>query len=232
MVPLGKFSVLIVHHSPIMRLGLVTLINSVTDFTVVGETADAPTAVELAINRLPHIVIHGLTLQRGDGISLLKALKKASPTIAALVLAGRHDGLSIQRAFKAGAFGYVSTFDDTAEILRALKRISEGERYTSPSVSRELLKMIANGVETGREGYGRLSDRELQVFRLLGRGYGTSHVARELHVSVKTIETHQHRMKQKLDLANSAQLTRRAAEWLLSEARQYKYSQRSAIPVS
>lgn len=169
----------------------------------------------------PALVVLSLSLQHGDGIALLKDFKKMNPAARALVVTARTDLLSVQRAFKAGARGYVVAADETAEVLQALGRIAADELYVSPTVARGLLQMLANGsVETRREAYGQLSDRELQVFRLIGGGFGTARVATELQLSVKTIETHRQRIKQKLGLANSTELTQRAAQWLLHAARQ------------
>lgn len=140
---------------------------------------------------------------------------------AALVVTARTDSLSVQRAFKSGARGYVVATDQPEEILLALEKLIAGELYASGSVSRGLLQMLANGsVEARRDACGDLSDRELQVFRLLGSGLGSSRVAQELHLSVKTIETHRQRIKQKLGLTNGAELTRRATEWLVTAARE------------
>jgi len=168
----------------------------------------------------PALVVLSLSLQHGDGIALLKDFKKMNSAARALVVTARIDLLSVQRAFKAGARGYVVAADETAEVLQALERIAADELYASPTVARGLLQMLANGsVDTRREAYGQLSDRELQVFRLIGSGFGTARVATELQLSVKTIETHRQRIKQKLGLTNGTELTQRAAEWLMNAAR-------------
>lgn len=220
MVSPKKLSVLIAHHAPVMRFGLTALINSSRGFKVIGETAEAPVARRLFTEKTPDLVVLSLTLHEGDGIALLKDFKKMNPAGRALVVTARTDSLAVQRAFKAGARGYVAAEDETREVLHALERISAGELYASGTVARGLLRMLANGsVETRRDACGQLSDRELQVFRLIGTGLGPSRVATELHLSVKTIETHRQRIKQKLGLTNSVELTRRATRWLLGAAR-------------
>ncbi len=221
MSSLKKLSVLIVHHAPLTRFGLTTLIKSSRQFNVIGETGEAPVARRLFTENLPDLVVLSLTLQHGDGVSLIKDFKKLHPAARALVVTARNDSLSVQRAFKAGARGYVVTEDETAEVLHALERIVAGELYASSTVARGLLQMLARClVETPRNQCGHLSDRELQVFRLIGSGFGTSRVAAELQLSVKTIETHRQRSKQKLGIATGTELTRRAAEWLLATARE------------
>jgi DNA-binding NarL/FixJ family response regulator len=122
--------------------------------------------------------------------------------------------------------------DETSEVLHALERIAAGELYASPAVARALLQMLASGsVETPRDLCAQLSDRELQVFRLIGSGLGTSRVAKELQLSVKTIETHRQHIKQKLGLIRGTELTRQAADWMRSAARSsMKYS--SLLPLT
>jgi DNA-binding NarL/FixJ family response regulator len=220
MVSLKKLSVLIVHHAPLMRFGLTALISSSRQFKVIGETGEAPVARRLLTENSPALVVVSLTLHRGDGIALLKDFKKMHSPARALVVTARKDSLSVQRAFKAGARGYVVTEDETAEVLHALERIAAGELYASGTVARGLLQMLAIGlVQTPQAGCGQLSDRELQVFRLIGSGLGTSRVATELQLSVKTIETHRQRIKQKLGLTTGTELTQRAAEWMMEAAR-------------
>ena len=216
----NKLSVLIVHHAPLMRFGLTKLVQSNRQFRVIGDTGEAPVARRLFAELRPNLTVLSLTLQHGDGISLLKDFRKLNPAASSLVVTARNDSLSVQRALKAAARGYVVAEDETAEVLHALERVAAGELYASGTVARGLLQMLANGsVETPRDACGQLSDRELQVFRLIGSGFGTSRVAMELQLSVKTIETHRQRIKQKLGLTNGTELTRRATEWMMEAAR-------------
>ena len=221
MPPPKKLSVLIVHHAPLMRFGLSALIRLNRRFKVVGDTGEAPVARELFAKTDPDLVVLSLTLLHGDGFSLLKDFRKLNPVARTLVVTARLDSLSVQRAFKAGARGYVVADDETAEVLTALERVAAGELYASGTIARGLLQMLANGsVETHGNAFANLSDRELQVFRLIGSGLGTSRVAAELQLSVKTIETHRQRIKQKLGLTNGSELMQRAAEWVLGAVRE------------
>jgi DNA-binding NarL/FixJ family response regulator len=226
MIPPKKLSVLIVHHAPLTRFGLTALLKSNRGFKVVGQTSSVPVARHLFTETQPNLVILSLTLQHGDGISLLRDFRKMNRTARTLVLTAREDALSVQRAFRAGACGYVVTQDEASEVLHALERIAAGELYASTTVARALLQMLARGsVETPRDRCAQLSDRELQVFRLIGSGLGTSRVAKELQLSVKTIETHRQHIKQKLGLTKGIEVTRRAAEWMLAASRsRVKYS--------
>jgi DNA-binding NarL/FixJ family response regulator len=220
MISHKTLSVLIVHHAPVTRFGLAALLKSSRAFKVIGEASSAPVARRLFSEIQPDLVILGLTLQHGDGISLLRDFRKMNRAARTLVLTARADPLSVQRAFRAGACGYVVSQDETREVLYALERIAAGNLYASATVAHRFLQMLAGGlVETPRDPCGRLSDRELQVFRLIGSGLGTSRVAKELQLSVKTIETHRQRIKHKLGLLKGMELTRQAAEWMRSAAR-------------
>jgi DNA-binding NarL/FixJ family response regulator len=219
MIAPKTLSVLVVHHAPVTRFGLTTLLKSSRGFKVVGEASSAPVARRLFSEIQPDLVILSLTLQHGDGISLLRDFRKMNPAARSLVLTARDDALSVQRAFRAGARGYIETHDETSEVLHALERIVAGELYASATVARRFLQMLSGGLlETPRDRCAHLSDRELQVFRLIGSGFGTSRVAKELQLSIKTIETHREHIKRKLGLTNGLELTRQAADWMHSAA--------------
>ena len=128
-----------------MRFALTTLIKSSRQFKVAGETGEAPVARRLFAESRTKLVVLNLTLHHGDGIALLKDFKKMNPAARALVVTAREDSLSVQRAFKAGARGYVVTEDEATEVLHALERIAAGELYASGIVARGLLQMLANG---------------------------------------------------------------------------------------
>jgi DNA-binding NarL/FixJ family response regulator len=184
-------------------------------FAVCGEADTASVARDLFEQYQPQLVVTGLTLRHGDGIGLIKDFRKLHPAARTLVLSKRGDALSVQRAFRAGARAYLMTDDATAEILRALDRILLGELYASESVGNRLLESLAAGqMKPGDSKVASLSDRELQVFSLFGRGFGPTRLSAELHLSVKTIETHQRRIKEKLGLRSAAELTRQASLWV------------------
>ena len=217
---LTKTKVLVVHSIPLIRFALARLAESSQQFAVCAETDDVPTARELFVRHRPRIVVLGLTLRGGDGIELIKDFRKLNPVAGILVLSAREDALSMQRAFRAGARGYLALQDDIPEILMALDQISAGNLYASASVARRLLKNIANGaIESVTSELKALSDRELQVFSLIGRGFGASRLATELHLSVKTIETYQMHIKEKLGLRSAAELSEKATRAMLHSVR-------------
>ena len=216
----AKITILIVHHAPLIRSGLVALIDANDRFAVCAQTDDAPTAREMCVRHQPQLVVLGLTLRRGSGIELIRDFRRLNRAARLLVLSAREDPLSIQRAFRAGTHGYLALEDDPAEVLQALNTISDGHLYASASVIRRLLKSLAtNEIEPARSEVKALSDRELQVFSLIGRGFGASRLATELHLSVKTIETHQAHIKEKLGLHNAAELSDKAGRWTLNSMR-------------
>jgi DNA-binding NarL/FixJ family response regulator len=217
---MAKTKTLIIHHVPLVRSGLVGLIEATGCFAVCGETDDAPTGREMFLKHQPRAVVLGLTLRRGDGIDLIKDFRRINTAARLLVVSAREDPLSIQRAFRAGTHGYFALEDDLSEILQAFRRISEGHLYASASVTLQLLKSLAaNEIEPARSEVKTLSDRELQVFSLIGRGFGASKLATELSLSVKTIETYQAQIKQKLGLQSAAELSEKATHWVLQSMR-------------
>ncbi len=215
-----------------MRSVLRSVMEASNRFEICAETDNAPTARDLFTRHQPKLVVLGLTLRGGDGVQLVKDLRKLNEAAATLVLSARDDELSIQRAFRAGAHGYLRVQDATAaETLRALDEILAGHLYASAGALPRLLKNIAIGkVDVLAVTVKSLSDRELEIFYLIGRGLGVSQLARELHVSVKTVETHQLRMKEKLDLHSAAELRQKAVAWLSKSAREslYFHSERIA----
>jgi DNA-binding NarL/FixJ family response regulator len=221
--------VLIVHSAPLTRFGLVRLIDASGRFEVCAETDDAPIARELFVQHRPQIIVLGLTLRGGDGIELIKDFRKLNLLAGTLVLSAREDAFSMQRAFRAGARGYLVTGDDVLEILTALDQISAGNLYASASVLRRLLENLANGeIESVTSELQHLSDRELQVFSLIGRGFGASRLANELHLSVKTIETYQMHIKEKLGLPSAAELSQKATKWMVASVRRNLQSRKQA----
>ena len=211
--------ILLVHESPILRLGLAGLFRRVRSFRICGQTDDVREARDLFSRWQPDLVILGLTLRHGDGISLIKDLKTSTAAVRIMVLSQRTDVLSLQRSFRAGAGGYLAAHEALSEFPRALAAVMAGEIYASPLLERLVLQVLAGGGMKPTASEYNLSDRELQVFALIGRGFGATRVAKELHLSVKTVETHRMRIKQKLGLRSGAELNQRAETWLISQTR-------------
>jgi DNA-binding NarL/FixJ family response regulator len=215
---LTKAKILVVHRTGFVRSGVLSLIAKSMQFVACGETEEAPVARELFLRHKPHLVLIGLRLTGADGIQLIKEFRSLDPAAAILALSEQADAFSAQRAFRAGARGYLST-EDASELLRALDEISTGRPYVGASVLPLILSNFAGGAKSvGRSDINSLSNRELEIFSFIGRGLGVSELANELNVSVKTIETHQMRMKEKLGVHNAAELRQKAREWLARSA--------------
>ena len=213
-----KAKVLIVHRIGFVRAGVLSLIEKTVQFVVCGETDEAPLARELFLRHKPHLVVVGLRLCGADGIQLIKEFRSLNPVAAILALSEHADPFSAQRAFRAGARAYL-TIDDAPELLRAFDKILTGHPHVAASVLPLILSNFAAGTKNSRNpDIYNLSDRELEIFSFIGRGVSVSELASELHVSVKTIETQQMRMKEKLALHSAAELRQKAREWLAKSA--------------
>jgi DNA-binding NarL/FixJ family response regulator len=204
-----KMNVLVVDAQPVARVGMVLLLNSHARLRVCAEADSAPAARELCARHQPEFAI--LDLAIGDGFALLKEFPRWAPGIRVIAFTALEDALSVQRALQAGAQGYVTRLDPAAELLTAIDCVLGGQRHVGPRVAHLLLERLACGsVEMHGCEEAALSDRELQIYRAIGRGLGTRAVAEELHVSVKTVETHRQRIKEKLHLRDGCDLQRRA----------------------
>src|SRR5215510_7836126 len=213
-----KAKVLVVHRIGFVRSGVLSLIAKSMQFIVCGETDEAPLARELFLRHKPHVVVIGLRLCGADGIQLIKDFRSLNPAAAILGLSEHADAFSAQRVFRAGARAYLS-IEDASELLRAFDEILTGHPYVGASVLPLILSNFAGGSKNSRSSdINSLSDRELEIFSFIGRGVSVSELASELHVSVKTIETHQMRMKEKLALHSAAELRQKAREWLARSA--------------
>lgn len=213
-----KAKVLVVHRTGFVRHGALSLIAKSVQFVACGETDEAPVARELFLRHKPDLVLIGLRLSGADGIQLIKEFRNLNPAAAVITLSENADAFSAQRAFRAGARGYLS-IEDSSELLRAFDEILTGRPYVGASVLPLILSDFAAGAKgSGISDINSLSDRELEIFSFIGRGVSVSELASELNVSVKTIETHQMRMKEKLGVHSAAELRQKAREWLARSA--------------
>jgi DNA-binding NarL/FixJ family response regulator len=214
-----RHRVLVVDDHPIVRQGVTLMIEQEPDLEVCGEAEEARTALAVIHSARPDVVLLDISLPGPDGFELLKAIRGAHPALPVLVLSMHDESMYAERALRAGANGYIMKQEAAENVLVALRRVLRGEVYVSDRVASMMLRQIATG--TGRAGetpVARLSDRELEVFRLIGEGHGTRRIAAELYLSVKTVESYQAHIKEKLGLQSSRDLVQRAIEWRLAEA--------------
>lgn len=212
--PLHRHKVLIVDDHPIVRRGLAQVINEQDDLEVCGEAADVTEALRQVEANHPEIVIVDLVLGGEDGIELIECIKSRWPLVKILVSSVRDERTFAARVLRAGATGYISKGEETSRILAALRQVLRGQVYLSPQMATCLLQRAAVGKNLDRDPVETLSDRELQVFTMIGDGMTTQQIANKLQVSPKTVESHRKLIKMKLSLQNSAQLSRCAFQWV------------------
>ena len=214
----SKYRILVVDDHPIVRQGLALLIDQEPDLMVCGEAEEAESALAAIATTRPDVLLLDISLPGPDGIELLKTIRSTDPALPVLVLSMHDEATYAERALRAGANGYIMKQEATENVLVALRRILRGELYVSERVASTMLRQIASSVgKPGRAPIARLSDRELEVFRLIGEGHGTRQIAVELHLSVKTVESYQAHIKEKLALQSARDLVQRAIEWKLAE---------------
>jgi len=207
--------VLVVEDHPIVRQGLTELIEHEPDLRVCGAASSGSEALEAVSASQPDIALVDLTLQDTSGLELVKDLKARFPQLPVLVLSMHDETLYAERVLRAGARGYIMKEEATERVMTALRKVLSGEVYLSEKMSARLLSNIVDGpTPSASSPVARLSDRELQVFELIGRGMGTRQIADSLHLSIKTIETHKEHIKSKLLLSNSTELMQHAIQWV------------------
>lgn len=212
----AKTRVLLVDDHPMVRRGLAALVAEEPDLMVCGEAGDVPTARELAASAKPDLAIIDIELKGYDGLELIKELHSRHPHIRFLVLSMHEEEIYAERALRAGSTGFVKKADAADTVMTAIRRVLAGEIYASPTVIERLLHQAIGypgRVAASSSPVERLSDRELQIFRLLGEGMKVSATAAQLFLSVKTVERHRANIRKKLGIANSAELLRYAIQY-------------------
>jgi len=208
-------TVYLVDDHPLVREWLTTLINQLPDLRVCGEAAGADQAFEGMRTSTPDIAIVDLALPEGSGLALVKRITTELPHIAVVVLSMHDERYYAERAFRAGARGYVMKGESTSSISAAIRDVLSGKLYVSPRMQTVFSKRFGEDedLQSLHAPVKKLSDRELEVFRLLGQGYETRRVAQSLNVSIKTVQAYCARIKEKLQLANASELLREAIRW-------------------
>ena len=213
-----KNKVFVVDDHPIVRQGLTLLINRESDLIVCGEAEDAHNAVQAVANVKPDIMVVDISLSGPDGLDLLKDIRTRYPELPVLILSMHDESIYAERALRAGAQGYIMKQEATEKVLVALRRILSGEIYVSERIANRMLQRYIGGPGAGRPStISELTDRELEVFRLIGEGHSTRQIAEELHISVKTVESYQAHIKEKLSLRSARELVQHAIQWSTNE---------------
>lgn len=213
-----KSRVLVVDDHPIVRQGLTLLINRESDLTVCGEAEDAHTAMQSLSSTRPDILVVDISLNGPDGLDLLKNVRSRHPELPVLILSMHDESIYAERALRAGAQGYIMKQEATEKVLVALRRILSREIYVSERIANRMLhRYIGNPSASKPSSIADLTDRELEVFRLIGEGHSTRQIAEELHISVKTVESYQSHIKEKLSLRSARELVQHAIQWSISQ---------------
>jgi DNA-binding NarL/FixJ family response regulator len=211
--------VVLADDHPIVREGIRTLMSQEPDLRVVGEAEDAISALSVVATTKPAAVIVDIALGRDNGLNLIRDLRLRHPELAILALSMHDERLFAERALRAGASGYVMKQEATKVLLEAVRRVIGGNIYVSASIGTTLLRSLQGGPQPRHATHSltTLTDRELDVFRLIGMGIPTREIAQQLHISVKTVEAHRARIKTKLDITSSSELIIHAAHWVANE---------------
>jgi DNA-binding NarL/FixJ family response regulator len=212
--PSRKQSVFVVDDHPIMRDGISQLIDQQADLVLGGSASHAAEALDALNRAVPDLLLVDISLPGMDGIELIKIVKKRIPRLPILVLSMHGEALYAERAVRAGAKGYVMKHASADTLLAAIRKVLAGKLYLSPAMAERLLeKATRTGPADAGSPLDHLSDREFEIFKLIGLGFRPHKIADELHLSVKTVETYYSRLKQKLGLKGAAELLQMAIAW-------------------
>ncbi len=207
--------VIIIDDHPLFSRGLSQLIETQKDYKVIGMAKDRNEALALLDNSTPDLAIVDLNLGQEDGLELIKDIIIIHPQTKILVLSMHDERFYAERAIKAGAKGYIMKEEAESQVINAIKTVNSGEIYLSENEKKRIKELSQNSAESGElsDLISTLSDRQLQIFTLVGKGLGTVEIAKKLNLSIKTIDTHKENIKGKLHCASSAELRQMAIEW-------------------
>jgi DNA-binding NarL/FixJ family response regulator len=209
---LKKRKIMIVDDHPITREGIARRISSESDMMVCSEAESAQQALQIIEKQKLDLVLLDISLEASSGLDVLKDLRMRFPELHTLILSMHEESLYAERALRAGARGYIMKGASPEKLIQAIRQVLAGEIYLSESMTKTALARIGNGKHSPYT-IEDLSDRELEVFQLIGRGFGTREIATALHLSVKTIASHRENMKLKLNLKSSSALVQHAIHW-------------------
>jgi DNA-binding NarL/FixJ family response regulator len=216
--PVAPKRILIVDDHPVFRRGIGALVGEQADLAVCGEAEGAPSALEAMRQLKPDLALLDISMPGTNGIELIKLMLAEQPKLLILILSMHDESLYALRALRAGAKGYVMKAEAMNYVIAAIRKVLNHEIYVSPRFSERLVFRAVQSLEGGMGSpVDKLSDRELEVLQLLGKGSGTREIANNLHLSVKTIETHRAHIKEKLGFKDAGEMVRFAIDWVAQE---------------
>jgi DNA-binding NarL/FixJ family response regulator len=210
---LSKRKIFLVDDHPLVREWLMNLINQQPDLMVCGEAGSGPEACQRITRLKPDIAVVDISLAEGSGIEVIRDIRVLAPKTEVIVLSMHDESLYAERALRAGARGYVMKRETTKKIITAIRQVLEGKLYVSEKFAAAITARLMQGKKTADSPVEQLSDRELEVFRMLGAGVETRQIGESLHISMKTVQVYCARIKEKLGLANATELLREAMRW-------------------
>lgn len=214
--PSGKARVLIVEDHPLFREGLVMMVNQQPDMEVCGHADNIADALVLVRSKAAQVLVADITLKGPSGLELLKEISSQHVDVPILILSGHEEGLYAERVLRAGARGYISKDEPPERVISAIRQVLHGQTYLSPQVTAKIVRTFSQG-PTQLAGIASLTDRELEVFQLIGRGQTTREIGAKLNLGSSTVETYRARIKTKLNLANATQLSHEAVRFVQSK---------------
>ncbi len=211
----AKSRILIVDDHPMMRDGLTMRITSQDDMEVCGEAATEDAAVELVKQLCPDLVLIDISLKEGNGIELVKRVRLLNATTKMLIVSTFQESLYAERALRAGALGYLNKQESNEKLIEAIRTVLRGDRYVSAETTQRLVSQALGKRAITDDPLEKLTDRELEIFRLIGAGVSTSAIADQLFLSPHTVDTHRENIKKKLGAKTGAELNRQAIQSML-----------------
>lgn len=209
-----SFDILIVEDHPIFRMGMKEMIDHEPDMQVCGEAEDVETALDMVSTFRPHLAVVDLSLKESSGMDLVKEIHERHAYCSTLVLSMHDEALHAERCLMAGAKGYIMKQEASESVVTAIREIMSGHIHVSPGIMSRLLNVLRNQPDAAGSPLDRISDRELEVFRLIGRGMTSKQIAIQMNISIKTVGTYRERIKEKLCLENAGELIRFAVIWV------------------
>jgi DNA-binding NarL/FixJ family response regulator len=209
--------VFLVDDHPIMRQGLAQLINHESDLVVVGEANDASAGLAGVLDMKPDLVVIDISLPGKNGLELIKDIRAHNKSVALLIHSMHDESLYVERVLRAGAQGYIMKQEGAKRVMDAIRKVLSGEIYVSGAMSGKILEIFSGRRPTTQDPVAALSDRQFEIFQMIGQGKGTRAIADELRVSVKTVDAHRANIKEKLHLRSGVELMSYAVRWVESQ---------------
>ena len=208
-------TILIVDDHPMVREGMAMRISAEPGLAVCGEAATEDEALALVKQSTPHLMIIDISLKVGHGLDLVKQIKSRYPKVRMLVVSGYQESLYAERALRAGAMGYLNKQESNDKLIEAIRTVLGGGRFVSAQLTQRLVAQALGNRDETRTPVETLTDRELEIFRMIGEGLTSSAIANQLFLSIHTIDSHRENIKRKLGAGNAAELNRQAVQWVL-----------------